>query len=219
MNEESEVKDTTQRYKTQTFMNKTRRKKRLQNASKVDKSGKPIKSGTKDAFGSSQRQVGKGNTQRAEREANHSKKKDGVNPFKKNVDVTRSTEMTFQSDLYVDMNQTSCYQSQTEKYSAKRKTNGQKLKNKLRSFVDKSPRNNQQNYENIDLKNTDSKVKVTEHESVESDYANISSSPSVSTDSNSTDSSSSPDELHGNTIIYKAKKVNIIKMYSINDEK
>lgn len=163
--------------------------------------------------------MGKGKTQRAEREANHLKKKDGVNPLKKKVDVTRSTEMTFQSDLYVDMNQTSCYKSQTEKYSEKRKTTGQKLKNELRSFVNKSPPNIQQNYENVDLKNTDAEVKATEHESVESDYANISSSPSVSTDSNSTDSSSGPDELHGNTIIYKAKNVNFIKVYSVNDEK
>lgn len=201
------------------YLFQTRRKKLHQNASKVDKSGKPVKSGTKGAFGSSQRQVEKGKTQRAEREANHSKKKDRFNPLKKKVGVTRSTELTSQSDLYVDMNQTSCNQSQTEKYSAKRKTTVQKQKNKLRSFVDKSPRNIQQNYENVDLKNTDAEVKVTEHESVESDYANINPSPSVSTDSNSTDSSSGPDELHGNTIIYKPIKVNIIKMYSVNDEK
>ncbi|CAC5387213.1 unnamed protein product [Mytilus coruscus] len=222
MNEESEVIDKTQTDKTQTFVHKTRKKKLHQNAPKVEKSDKPMKSKTEGAFETSKRPVGKGKTQRAERGANQYKKKDGVNPLKKKVDVARSTEMISQSDVYVDMNQTSCFHSQTETHSEKRKTSGPKQKNKLRSHEDKSPPNIQQNYENVDLKNTDAKEKGTERESIELDYVNISDiSPtsSVSTDSNATDSSSSPDELHGNTIIYKAKKVNIIKMYSVNDEK
>ncbi|XP_052076609.1 uncharacterized protein LOC127714581 isoform X2 [Mytilus californianus] len=219
VNEEREVIDKTQTDKTQTFVDKTRKKKLQQSAPKVGKSDETMKSETKGAFETSKRPVGKEKTHRAERGANNSKK-DCVNPLKKKVDVNRSTEMTSQSDVYMDMNQTSCCQSQIEQHSEKRKTSGPRH-NELGSYGYKSSPNIQQNYENVILRQADSNEKGIEGENLESDYANISdTSPtsSVSTDSNATDSSISSNELYGNTIIYKAKKVNIIKMYSVNDE-
>lgn len=192
------------------YLFQTRKKKLHQNAPTVGKSGNPMKSDTKGVFETCKRSGGKRKTQRAEREANKYKRKDGVNPLKKKVDVTRGTEMTSQSDLYEDMNQTSCKQSKTEKYSEQRKTSGPRL-NELGSNEYKSPPYFQQSFENVVLRNAEAKEKGTEHESTESDYANISPTSSVSTDSKSTDLLSDPDKLH--TILYSAEGVTIITQH------
>lgn len=167
--------------------------------------------------------VGKGKTRiAAGKGACNVKKKDKANTTVKTNEENRNIEMQYQTALYEitslhsshDTDQINTSQSQT--VSLQEKTNStEQTDPKEVSFLP----NIQQNYENIDLKET----RTTEEGGTEANtlcsnyenFPNTSPSSTFSGPGDSTDSSSSPDELRAETLIYKPKRVNVIKMYTV----
>lgn len=182
-----------------------------------DKSVKPKTSGTRI-------RVGKGKTRiAAGKGACNVKKKDKANTIIKTNEENRNTEMPSQTDWYEitslhsshDTYQIKTSQSQTVSLQEETKSTEQTDPKEV-SFVT----NIQQNYENIDLKETRTTEEGgTEPNTLGSNYENFSNTSPSSTFSgpgDSTDSSSSPDELRADTVIYKPKNVNVINMYTVN---
>lgn len=205
--------------------------KKQQTEQKSDKIDNLKKFETKRVVKASKRPDGKGKTHRARKGINHDKNKGSANRTKNEVEETISSEMAPEVYLYevtdlhnsTDIKNTACItvKSKREKRPEKTKTNVI-VQNEGGPDEQKSCRNNQQNYENFDLEKTGGEQNTeTEQELNGSQYANIipdTRTPSTSSiDSSYADTSSSSEELYGNTkIIIQSKSVVFCQLFKGN---